>query len=78
MATAGMGDVLAGVIGALLARLGRCGRLVCKGDILRCAAASAYLHGRAGDLAAAKIGQYSLNSSDLLSEIPSAIGEIFG
>ena len=78
MATAGMGDVLAGVIGALLARNKKSKGLIGKEDALLCAAAAAYLHGRAGDLAAAKIGQYSLNSSDLLSEIPSAIGEIFG
>lgn len=75
MATAGMGDVLAGVIGALLARAyGGCE----KSEILLRAAVGAYLHGRAGDLAAARLGQYSLNSSDLLAEIPSAIGEIFG
>ncbi len=78
MATAGMGDVLAGVIGALMARSQKGVVVEDKDDVWLCAAAGAYLHGRAGDLAAAKIGQYSLNSSDLLAEIPSVIGEIFG
>lgn len=78
MATAGMGDILAGVIGALMARTAM-GKVVDnKDDFWLCAVAGAYLHGRAGDLAAAKIGQYSLNASDLLSEIPSAISEFFG
>ena len=74
MATAGMGDVLAGIIGAILARTNNCE----KHDVLLCAAAGAYLHGCAGDIASAKIGRYSLNSSDLLAEIPSSIAEIFG
>lgn len=74
MATAGMGDLLAGIIGALLARENNAE----KTDVLLCTAAGAHLHGRAGDLAADKTGRYSLNSSDLLAEIPSAIAEIFG
>ena len=74
MATAGMGDVLAGIVGALLARAEKTDY----SDILRRVAVSAYIHGRAGDLAAAKIGHYSLTSSELLAEIPAAIAEIFG
>lgn len=73
MATAGMGDALAGIIGALIARSE-------KGDgedILSRVAASAYLHGLAGDLAADRCGQYSLTAGELLAEIPNAIGEIF-
>jgi NAD(P)H-hydrate epimerase len=73
MATAGMGDVLAGIIGALIARVDK----NAENDVLLRAAAGAYLHGRAGDLSARKFGQYSLNSSDLLSEIPTVIAEIF-
>jgi NAD(P)H-hydrate epimerase len=70
MATAGMGDLLAGIVGALLARR--------TGDgILRKVAVGAYLHGRAGDLAAKRIGEYSLISSDLLTEIGAAARELF-
>ena len=78
MATAGMGDVLAGIIGALLARAESCGGVGKKGETLFIAAAGAYLHGRAGDMAADSIGQYSLTASDLLAEIPSVILDIFG
>ena len=74
MATAGMGDVLAGIIGALLARCDKDGE---NEDILIRVAASAYLHGLAGDLAADRCGQYSLTVGELLAEIPNAIGEIF-
>lgn len=77
MATAGMGDVLAGIIGALLARCESASDNSQKGILLR-AAAGAFLHGRTGDLIAEKIGHYSLNSSDLLAEIPAAIRSFFG
>ena len=56
MATAGMGDVLAGVIGALL-----CQGLV-PGDA---AIAGVWLHSRAADLAAADGGERGLLASDL-------------
>ena len=56
MATAGMGDVLAGIIGALL-----CQGLV-PGDA---AIAGVWLHSRAADLAAADGGERGLLASDL-------------
>lgn len=68
MAKGGSGDALAGVIGALLAqnrhRLG--------GDltVAEVAAAGVYLHGRAGDLAAEKLGEYGMLASDLIDRIP--------
>ena len=73
MATAGMGDVLAGIIGALLVR-----STDAEGDVLCRVAAGAHLHGCAGDKSARKIGQYSLVASELLAEIPSAIVDFFG
>ena len=69
MASAGMGDLLAGIIGALMAR---------EDDVFECAKAGAYLHGLAGDLAAEKIGEYSVTASAVLSEIPAAVREIIG
>lgn len=71
MASAGMGDVLAGIIGSIAAREHRCGN---DNDYLLCAAIGAYLHGAAGDAASEKLGQYSLMASDLLAEIPAIIG----
>lgn len=61
MATGGSGDVLAGVIISLL------GQGV---KPLEAAAAAAWLHGRAGDLAAEKLGEYGMLPSDLVEELP--------
>ena len=63
MATAGMGDVLSGIIGALLARTDN------EKSVLEATAVGAYLHGVAGDRAAELFGEYSLMSSDVLSQI---------
>jgi NAD(P)H-hydrate epimerase len=63
MATAGTGDVLTGVIGALLAR-GLPAR-----DAARLAV---FLHGDAGDRAAKARGQEGMIASDLLEELPAA------
>ena len=64
MATGGTGDVLAGMVGALLAR----------GLPAWLAATSAvYLHGLAGDLAAARLGQHALLAGDLLDALPEAL-----
>ena len=61
MATGGSGDVLAGMIAALL------GQGV---PPLQAAAAAAWLHGKAGDLAAKKLGQYAMGPNDLLEQLP--------
>ncbi len=61
MATGGSGDVLAGMITALL------GQGI---PALEAAAVGAWLHGAAGDLAADRLGQYALLPSDLLEGLP--------
>lgn len=61
MATGGSGDVLAGILAALL------GQSV---PALEAAATAAWLHGTAGDLAAERLGQYALGPTDLLDELP--------
>ena len=63
MATAGSGDVLTGVITALLAR-GYNRKHACL--------TAMYLHGLAGDLAAAELGKESLMASDLIACLPNA------
>ena len=67
MATGGSGDVLAGMCGALLAQ----GK-----NAFDCAAAAVYLHGRAGDLAARRLGKISMLPSDIIDEIPNAFTAI--
>lgn len=66
MATAGMGDLLAGILGSMLTRLDRSERV----SLIETVAVGAYLHGAAGDLAAREKGEYSLMASDLLPKIP--------
>jgi NAD(P)H-hydrate epimerase len=64
MATAGTGDVLAGVIGALL----------CQGlEPLQAAQCGIYLHGLAGDHVRDRLGYHGLIASDVLEELPYAI-----
>jgi len=69
MATAGAGDVLTGIIASLL------------GQGLNPADASAlgvFIHGMAGDKAAATTGEYSLIASDLINALPAAFMELQG
>ncbi len=74
MASAGMGDVLSGIIGAMLAR-NRVSedispeRRALPFTLYRTATA-AYVHGLAGDTVRDEIGEYSLTASDLLKAIP--------
>ena len=64
MATAGTGDVLAGIIGALL-----CQRL----NPLQAAQCGVYLHGLAGDRVRDRLGDHGLIASDVLEELPYAL-----
>jgi len=69
MATAGSGDVLAGMIGAFLA----------KGmEPFEAACAGVYIHGEAGDLAAMELGETGMIASDICRHIPHAIRNIIG
>ena len=64
MATAGSGDVLAGVIAGFLAQ-----------GIMPCDAAclGTFVHGLAGDIGADKKGPHSLMASDIVNCLPEAI-----
>jgi hydroxyethylthiazole kinase-like uncharacterized protein yjeF len=64
MAKGGSGDVLSGMITALLAQ---------KISPFEACCAAVWLHGRAGDLAAAERGEYGMTPTDLLEQIPYAI-----
>ncbi|MEO6323274.1 MAG: NAD(P)H-hydrate dehydratase, partial [Thermoanaerobaculia bacterium] len=67
-ASGGMGDVLTGLVGALLAR----------GFTARDAAsAGAWLHGTAGDLAREEKGEEGLIASDIASNLPAAFQALF-
>lgn len=61
MATGGSGDVLTGIIGALLAM---------NHDPVTSAYIGVFIHGLSGDLAMERVGTYGLTASDMIEEIP--------
>jgi NAD(P)H-hydrate epimerase len=63
MTKGGLGDTLAGILGAYLAR---------GNDTFTSACAAAYLNGKAGEIAAKKYSE-SLTASDLIEEIPNVV-----
>ena len=69
LASGGTGDVLTGMIASLLAQ---------GVPPVESAIAGVYLHGLAGDLAAADLSEYSLMAGDLLEYIPDAINFLTG
>jgi NAD(P)H-hydrate epimerase len=64
MATGGTGDVLAGVIGALLGQ---------GMNTFEAAIAGVYIHGLAGDMAAERFGPASLIPTDVIDALPQAL-----
>jgi ADP-dependent NAD(P)H-hydrate dehydratase len=67
MATGGMGDVLTGVITALL----------CQGlDPFSAARLGMHVHGLAGDYAAADLGPIGITARDVLERLPKALGTV--
>jgi NAD(P)H-hydrate epimerase len=67
MASGGMGDVLAGIIAALLAR---------GADPVDAACTGVYLHGLAGDLLRDEMGDTGLAAMDLAEKLPQAIRKL--
>ncbi|MDQ5983491.1 MAG: Bifunctional NAD(P)H-hydrate repair enzyme Nnr [Eubacteriales bacterium SKADARSKE-1] len=62
MASAGMGDVLAGMIASFLAQ---------GMSPLNAAISGVYLHGASGDICAEKFSQISMSATDVINELPS-------
>jgi NAD(P)H-hydrate epimerase len=60
MATAGSGDVLAGITGALIGQ---------GGSGFETAIAAVYIHGCAGDIASSEHGRYSMIASDIVNAL---------
>jgi NAD(P)H-hydrate epimerase len=69
MATGGTGDVLTGMLAGLTAAFGT-------EQWERVLALGIYLHGLAGDLAAAKVGEAPLIASDLIAALPGAYAHV--
>lgn len=76
MATGGSGDVLTGIIAALLAQtLVRQPQVPTPQSLTEAVAASVFLHGLAGDIASWDKGEVALVAGDLLEHLPRAINE---
>ncbi len=69
MATAGSGDVLTGVIAAII------GQGV---DVVEATITGAYIHGLAGDFAADEFGEISMMATDIINYLPYAFEDMFG
>ena len=69
MATAGVGDVLTGMIAGFMAQFA-------DRPLEAVLSAAVYLHGLAGDLAVAEIGEMPLTARDLIRAFPSALKKI--
>ena len=67
MAKGGSGDVLAGMITALSGQ---------GMPIKQAVTVAVYLHGLAGDISAARLGEYSVTPDDLLGAIPKAVKRV--
>lgn len=67
MASAGVGDVLTGMIGSFLAQ---------RKESLEAAKIGVYLHGLAGDLACQEKGEEPLIASDILEKLPQAFKQV--
>lgn len=67
MASGGTGDVLTGIVGALLGR---------GLPPLAALQAGVYLHGLAGDLAAERVGEEALIASDVIAALPDAFARL--
>ncbi|MBQ9151507.1 MAG: NAD(P)H-hydrate dehydratase, partial [Clostridia bacterium] len=68
LAKGGSGDVLAGVIGALLTQ--NRARLEHDLTVAEIAAAGVYLHAAAGDLTARALGEYGMLATDVIERLP--------
>lgn len=69
MATGGSGDVLAGIIGGILAQQA----CLCEPDAYLAATLGVYLHGLCGDRAADRLGEHAIMASDLIGAIPEVL-----
>ena len=68
MATAGSGDVLTGIISSFI------GQKIEIKDAIR---AAVYMHGLAGDIGSAQVGEYSLIAGDIVRYLPDAFKNIY-
>ena len=76
MASGGSGDVLTGILAALFCQPQAGPGAPRRFDPFDAARVAAWVHGRAGDLAAADLGELSLTARDLITWLPRAFPAI--
>jgi NAD(P)H-hydrate epimerase len=69
MATAGSGDVLSGMLAAMILQ---------EKNILPAILSAVYVHGLSGDIAAQRLGEKSLTARDIIRYISSAVKAVYG
>ena len=69
MATAGSGDVLAGILGGILFRTREC-------PLSLGTALSVFIHGMSGDFASKSMNSMSVNATDIMRQIPTSLSFI--
>jgi len=72
MARGGSGDVLAGMIAALLGQKHLFGPHTHRPEIV---AAAVYYHGQAGDRCAGELGEYGMTPTDMIAKVPAVLKE---
>ena len=72
MAKGGSGDALTGLTGALIAQYAASGTAMTGAALARCAAVASEIHGRAGELAQARMGARGMCATDLVAALPDA------
>ncbi|MFJ4037712.1 NAD(P)H-hydrate dehydratase [Microbacterium sp. NPDC090007] len=79
LATAGTGDVLGGVLGAVVAGAVAAGRTGAT-DLAACAATAAWLHGRAGSAASSRQGRPGgpITALDVAEALPEVVAGVLG
>lgn len=73
MAKGGSGDVLTGLTGGLMAQYAAAGTAMTGMPLAMCAAFASELHGRAGELAQARLGVRGMCALDLVQALPDAL-----
>lgn len=67
MATAGVGDVLSGMIASMMIQ---------EKNLLEAILAAVYVHGLSGDIGVEKLGERALTAADLITYLPSALRKL--
>jgi len=79
MATAGSGDVLVGIIAAMICHGRHEGTMISNESVVSAVESGVWIHGRAGDIARDRVGgEDGVMASDIVEAIPFVMGQVRG